>query len=169
MGQIAEALKAGYMVSQSVQCLIEYVRYNFGLVTQNYAEGFATLLDPLLQNTQDENICVLAMEFWATFAKEEKNIESNPTLNRFITGPLGNNLVEKLLKNLVVIEEGDDDGNGVSESAASTLEAVFEGDSTEFKQLVLNFVDGTLRHADWKCRQASIRAFATVLMGLPAQ
>ena len=67
-------------------------------------------------------------------------------------------MVEKLLKNLFVVDESDDEGNGVNESAASVLEAIFEQDSTEFKDLVLNFTDTALKQQDWKYRQASIRA-----------
>lgn len=61
------------------------------------------------------------MEFWGTFAKEEKNIESNPNMTRFITGPLAEQLVEGLLQNLCFVDEHDEEGNGVSEAAAATL------------------------------------------------
>jgi hypothetical protein len=46
-----------------------------------------------MQNTKDENVCVMAMEFWSTLAREEKNIESNPNLMKFITGQLGDKIV----------------------------------------------------------------------------
>lgn len=50
----------------------------------------------------------MAMEFWSTLAKEEKEIESNPQLVRFITGPLGDSVVQTLLQNLCFIEETDE-------------------------------------------------------------
>ena len=43
-------------------------------MTKNYVEGFATIIDPILRNPKEESACILAMEFWATFAKQEKNI-----------------------------------------------------------------------------------------------
>lgn len=74
-----------------------------------------------MQNTKDENVCVMAMEFWSTLAREEKNIESNPNLMKFITGQLGDKIVQTLLQNLCAIEEHDEEANGVSEGAASAL------------------------------------------------
>jgi len=47
---------------------------------------FATHINPILQNTQEESTCVVAMEFWSIFAREENNIESNPSMNKFLTG-----------------------------------------------------------------------------------
>lgn len=107
------------------------------------------------------------MEFWASLAKEEKNIESNPAMLKFLTGPIGERLVDVLLQNLCCVDEQDEEGNGISESAASTLEAIFEGDSTEYEQKILAFTSSTIHHENWKYRQASIRAFATLLIGLP--
>jgi hypothetical protein len=65
------------------------------------------------------------MDVWHTLAKEEKSIESNPNMNKFLTGQLGEKIVEILLSNLCFLEEGEEECNGVSEAAASALEAIF--------------------------------------------
>jgi hypothetical protein len=67
---------------------------------QNYVEGFASLIDPFLTNPKDETTCILAMEFWATFAKQEKTIEENPNQSRYVVGKFAEKLVEGLLQNL---------------------------------------------------------------------
>jgi len=38
-------------------------------MSTTYFEGFATLLDPILKNPADESSCIIAIEFWATFAR----------------------------------------------------------------------------------------------------
>lgn len=104
-----------------LQCLSEFIRCYYSLVQPQYVEGLAKYIDPILTNTADEINCVQAMEFWAAFAKEEKNIESNPNLTRYLTGPLGDRIVEILLQNLCLVEAEEDEGNGISEAAASAL------------------------------------------------
>lgn len=46
-------------------------------------------------------------------------------MNKFITGQLGDQLVQTLLQNLCHVEEDDEEANGISEGAASTLESIF--------------------------------------------
>ena len=46
-------------------------------------------------------------------------------MTKYITGQLGEKLVEVLLENLCFVEEDDDEANGISEGAASTLESIF--------------------------------------------
>ena len=83
----------------------EFIKHNFSYMAQNYVEGFATIIDPILRNPKDENICILAMDFWATLAKQEKNIEENPNQHRFITGAFADKLVEGLLQNLCEVDK----------------------------------------------------------------
>ena len=80
----------------------------------NYALAFAEAIFPIMQKRNDENICVVAMEFWSVFAREEHNFESNPHSIKSITGDLGKRLVETLLENLCFVEETDDEANGIS-------------------------------------------------------
>jgi len=63
---------------------------------------------------------------------------------KFITGPLGQHLVILLLQNLCSVEANDEEGNGVSEAAASTLEAIFTDDSVEFEAKILEFTSNTI-------------------------
>lgn len=37
------------------------------------------------------------MDFWSTFANQEKSIDKNPTQKKFISGVLADRLVEALL------------------------------------------------------------------------
>jgi hypothetical protein len=132
-----------------------------------YVEGFATLIDPILRNPKDENNCILAMDFWATLARQEKNIEENPNQFRFIEGHFADRLVEGLLQNLCEVDKDEEEENGVSDAASSALEAIFEENSIPFQQKVLAFTSNTIKHDNWKYRQGSIRAFALLLIGLP--
>ena len=43
-------------------------------MNQQYFEGFASIIDPILKNTSEESVCIVAMDFWSTFAKEERVI-----------------------------------------------------------------------------------------------
>jgi hypothetical protein len=118
---------------------MEFVRVGFGYMTQIYVDGFANLIDPFLRNQKEESTCILAMEFWDVFIKLEKDIESNPQMVRFVKGPIAERLVEGLLQNLCFLEEDEDEGNGISEGAASALMAAFEDDSTDYERAVLAF------------------------------
>jgi hypothetical protein len=45
------------------------------------------------------------MDFWATYAKQENNIEENPTQIKFLSGHLAERLVEGLLQNLCEVDK----------------------------------------------------------------
>lgn len=107
------------------------------------------------------------MDFWATLARQEKNIEENPNQFRFIEGQFADRLVEGLLQNLCEVDKDEEDENGVSDAASSALEAIFEENSIPFQQKVLAFTSNAIKHDNWKYRQGSIRAFALLLIGLP--
>lgn len=169
MSQIVESIKAKNFLEYCIQALTELIRSYYSLLQTNYIETFAQHLAPILQDTSDEATCVMAMEFWATLAKEEKSIETNPNLTKFIVGPLGDSLVQALLQNLCFMDGHEEEANGISESAAGTLEAIFEGDSSEYEGKILAFTEKTIHHDNWKYRQASIRAFSILLIGLPIE
>lgn len=86
------------------------------------------------------------MDFWATLARQEKNIEENPSQQRFITGQFADRLVEGLLQNLCEVDKNEEQENGVSDAASSALEAIFDGDSTPFQAKVLTFTSNTIKH-----------------------
>lgn len=75
INQIADAIRDQRFVELGLQCLNEFIKYNFSYMTKNYVEGFATIIDPILKNPKDENNCILAMDFWATLAKQETSFE----------------------------------------------------------------------------------------------
>ena len=114
ISQLLEALGKNSFVDYSLQALIEFVRYNFVWIQNNYVMLFANQINPIMQNTGEESNCVVAMEFWSIFAREEHSIESNPNMNKFLTGQLAEQLVESLLQNLCFIEETDEEANGIS-------------------------------------------------------
>lgn len=114
INQIAEAVRSGSQVTLGLQCLVEFIRSNFSSMSGTYVEGFANLLDPILKNPADESSCIIAIEFWATFARLEHSIEDNPTQQVYIHGAFADKLVESLLQNLCFIEDGDDEENGVN-------------------------------------------------------
>lgn len=75
-----------------------------------------------------------------------------------------------MLEALCAIEDDDDnEENGIDDAAAKCLETIFEDDSHEFETLVLNFTSNTIKHPNWQYRQASIKAFASFLIGLNDQ
>ena len=119
--QLIEAISNNNFVEYCLQALLEFIRNNFDLLQKEYAQVFARAIFPLMQNRNEENICVVAMQFWSVFAREQSNVESNPNLNRFITGELGDKLIQILLENLCYVQETDDQANGISQGAAATL------------------------------------------------
>lgn len=81
---------------------------------------------------------------------------------------MGTKVVTWLLEALCSIDSDKDDGeeNGVDDAAAKCLETIFEEDSQEFEKLVLDFTTNTINHNNPKYRQASIRSFASFLIGV---
>lgn len=73
--QIAEAITNKNFAELGLQCLNEFIKHNFSYMTATYVEGFANIIDPILRNPKNEGTCILAMDFWATLAREEKSIE----------------------------------------------------------------------------------------------
>lgn len=51
--QIAEAIRNKSFVEYGLQCLNEFIKHNFSYMAQNYVEGFANLIDPILRNPRD--------------------------------------------------------------------------------------------------------------------
>ena len=88
-----------------MQAMNELVRCYYSLFNSNYIEAFFTHLGPILEDTSQEKSCILAMEFWTTLVKEEKDIESNPNMMKTITGPLGARLVQVLLQNMCFVDD----------------------------------------------------------------
>ena len=56
--------------------------------------------------------------------------------------------------------------NPISDSASKALESIFEPGSSEYKDLVLNFVSSCMAENNWKYQQGSIKAFSLLLVGL---
>jgi hypothetical protein len=169
ISQLVDAIERKSFVDYSIQGLEEFIKCYFSLLEPNYVTILANCISKIMANPQEESSCIVAMDFWAVFAREEKNIESNPNLNKFITGPLSEQLVQVLLQNLCFIEDEDEEANGVSEAAAAALEAIFEGNSVDHEKTILSFTENTIHDGNWKVRQASIRAFALLLLGLPQE
>jgi len=48
---------------------MEFVKNNFQYMNNNYTQGFLDLLEPYIKNPKEDSYCILAMEFWAVFAK----------------------------------------------------------------------------------------------------
>lgn len=61
INQIAEAVRSGSQITLGLQCLVEFIRCNFGTMSGTYVEGFANLLDPILKNSGDESSCIIAI------------------------------------------------------------------------------------------------------------
>ena len=118
---LVETISKNQFLDFAIQSLIEFVKNFYFLIQPDYVTALAQHLLPIMKNPKDETVCITCMEFWANFCREEKNIESNPNLMKYVTGPLGEELVQTLLQNLCHIEEVDDDTNGVSEGAAGAL------------------------------------------------
>lgn len=86
---IIEAINSRRFIDFALQVLSELVRSFYGFLSHESISTIARVMEPILQDTSDERNCEVAMEFWRTLAEEEKNIESNPNMVKFITGPLG--------------------------------------------------------------------------------
>lgn len=68
--QIAEAITRQNHMELAIQCLIEIVKSYYEYVSGAYVQCFALILDPIIKNNKEDNLRILAMEFWATLAKE---------------------------------------------------------------------------------------------------
>lgn len=132
ISQMIEAIANKNFIDYSLQSIMEFVRYYYCHLELQHVNILANHTIPVIQDTRDENCCTLAMELWGDLVREEKNIESNPNMNRFVTGELGEQLVQCLLQNLCFVEENDEEANGISEGAAGALEAIFDGSSQEY-------------------------------------
>lgn len=74
ISQIMEAVMKRHFLDYCLQALTEIVRCYYSLLNPQYVEVIAKHLLPILQDSKKEESCGLAMEFWSTFAKEEKSI-----------------------------------------------------------------------------------------------
>lgn len=169
-----------YLINQTVEIINKEEYRNFGLQILNefirvcyqhldhYMNGFITLLEPIIKNFNDEDNCIQAIEFWEELASEYKfrsDVDTN--VKNYISGEIGTKVVTWLLEALCSIDNDKDDHeeNGIDDAAAKCLETIFEEGSHEFEKLVLDFTSNTIDHAKAKYRQASIRAFASFLIG----
>lgn len=69
------------------------------------------------------------------------------------------------MSNMTVVEEVEDEIS-IKESAYRALCHLGETNSNDIYQLVINFVSATIADQDWKKRQASIKAFTSLLDGI---
>lgn len=70
------------------------------------------------------------------------------------------------LMNNMTIAEDDDEELSIRGSAYRALCHLGEANPNDIYQLVINFVSASIADQDWKKRQASIKAFTSLLDGI---
>lgn len=115
--QVGEIITSGKFTIEGLQILGEFVKSVFEDLSP-YLKDFLPLLEPFMINTENQDVCVSAMEIWENIAAECKEAANPP---KVFTGELGTKVVTLLLKNLYAMETEDFEGNEVSDSASKAL------------------------------------------------
>lgn len=143
-----------------------------------YIEALFTLTLTAIQQDKDEQVSMMAVEFWSTLCEEELEIieEMNPvdqprTLThrhcaRYVCAA-ASHIVPVLLQSTLVKqdEHADEDTWNLSAAGAICLGLVAQAAGDAIVPDVLAFVENNILHAEWRRREASIMAFGQLLDG----
>lgn len=142
-----------------------------------YIEALFTLTLTAIQHDKEEQVSMMAIEFWSTLCEEEIDIieenEAGPSHGptrrecaRYINAAAAH-IVPVLLQSTLVKqdEDADEDAWNVSAAGAICLGLVAQTVGDAVVTDVLSFVEANILHADWRRREASIMAFGQILEG----
>eukprot|EP01126_Amoeba_proteus_P036009 TRINITY_DN3649_c0_g2_i6.p1 TRINITY_DN3649_c0_g2~~TRINITY_DN3649_c0_g2_i6.p1 ORF type:complete len:720 (-),score=104.18 TRINITY_DN3649_c0_g2_i6:126-2285(-) len=129
-----------------------------------------------ITETDEEDITKSAIEFWCTIADEELNLLEEieytkekggqvPHCENFIKGALP--FLVPLLNKCLVLQKKDSDPDEwtIPMAAGVCLSLVAQTVKDEVVQYVLPFVEANITSQDWKCREAAVLAFGSILEG----
>lgn len=128
-----------------------------------------------------EDVAKLAIEFWCTVCEEEISIEDDnqqtqqegsselrPYFN--FARVASREVVPVVLQLMTKVEEDDaDDEYNVARAAYQCLQLYAQTIGSELVPMVLTFVEGNLRHDNWRHRDAAVAAFGAIMDGPEAK
>lgn len=140
-----------------------------------YIEVLFTLTLTAIQQENDEQVSMMAIEFWSTLCEEEiEMIEEEENVHtssqrrcaRYVHAAAAH-IVPVLLQSTLVKqdENADEDAWNISAAGAICLGLVAQTVGDAIVGDVLAFVEANILHGEWRRREASIMAFGQILDG----
>ena len=143
-----------------------------------YIEALFTLTLAAIQQDQEEQVAMMAIEFWSTLCEEEMEIleefeqdeipqgTSRRECARYVQAA-ATHIIPALLQSTLVKqdEDADEDAWNISAAGAICLGLVAQTIGDAIITDVLAFVEANILHSDWRRREASIMAFGQILEG----
>lgn len=143
-----------------------------------YIEALFTLTLAAIQQDQEEQVAMMAIEFWSTLCEEEMEIleefeqdeipqgTSRRKCARYVQAA-ATHIIPALLQSTLVKqdEDADEDAWNISAAGAICLGLVAQTIGDAIITDVLAFVEANILHSDWRRREASIMAFGQILEG----
>jgi importin subunit beta-1 len=141
-----------------------------------YIEALFTLTLTAIQQDKEEQVSMMAIEFWSTLCEEEIEIladieEDNQDVprrecSRYVHAAAAH-IIPVLLHSTLVKqdEDADEDAWNINAAGAICLGLVAQTVGDAVITDVLAFVEANILHAEWRRREASIMAFGQILEG----
>jgi len=140
-----------------------------------YIEVLFTLTLTAIQQDNDEQVSMMAIEFWSTLCEEEIEMleeeeggHTSPQRRcaRYVHAA-ATHIVPVLLQSTLVKqdEHADEDAWNISAAGAICLGLVAQTIGDAIVGDVLAFVEANILHGEWRRREASIMAFGQILDG----
>lgn len=146
-----------------------------------YIEALFTLTLVAIQQDKEEQVSMMAVEFWSTLCEEEMEIIEEGTQEGQLQEPqvtpqrecaryvqaAATHIVPVLLQSTLVKqdEDADEDAWNISAAGAICLGLVAQTVGDIIVADVLAFVEANILHSEWRRREASIMAFGQILEG----
>lgn len=155
------------------ECLVQIATEYYDFLIPRYMNS----LGPLTWDTiraGNEKVAIPAMEFWSTICDEELYLA-----DLVAAGQAGQrvplNLIQQALPFLMPVltetltkqqcEEDDDDTWNLHMAAGACLTLVAQVVGDACVDLTLAFVEANFENPDWKCREAAILAYGSIMEG----
>ncbi|CAO3590196.1 unnamed protein product [Absidia cylindrospora] len=158
------------------ECLVRIMQLYYGMM-HFYMEKALFGLTVAGMNDRDEKVALQAIEFWSTVCDVEMEIkeeildanevgEQPDRICHDFAGQALNDIVPVLLWLLTKQEEDEDEDEwNVSMAAATCLSLLAQTVRNVIISPIVPFVDTNIRNGDWRCREAAVMAFGSILDG----
>ncbi|SCU77478.1 LAFA_0A01904g1_1 [Lachancea sp. 'fantastica'] len=153
-------------------CLCKIMSLYYFLM-KPYMEQALYALTVSTMQSQDEKVASMAVEFWSTICEEEIDIAYE--LAQFPQSPLQSfnfalTSIQEVIPNLLNLltrqnEDAEDDDWNVAMSAGACLQLFAQNCGNYVVEPVLRYVEQNITSEDWRCREAAVMAFGSILDG----
>mmetsp|Transcript_4249 Transcript_4249/g.12538 ORF Transcript_4249/g.12538 Transcript_4249/m.12538 type:complete len:859 (-) Transcript_4249:475-3051(-) len=138
-----------------------------------YIEVIFNLTLTAIQQDKEEQVSMMAIEFWSTLCEEEieilEDIEDTGSRRQcaHYVHAAATHIITVLLHSTLVKqdEDADEDSWNISAAGGICLGLVAQTIGNAIVADVLAFVEANIMHSDWRRREASIMAFGQILDG----